>query len=66
MHSRIAFIGKLPSTLASRSIHIEMRRMAPGETVEPVRIERLDFTDILRRAARWAQDYDFALRSAKS
>ena len=37
----IALIGKLPPTLASRAIHIEMRRLGPGETVEPVRADRL-------------------------
>ena len=61
----IAMIGKLPSTLASRSIHIEMRRMGLGETVEPVRLERLDFGPTVSRAARWAKDSDPALRSAE-
>ena len=61
----IALIGKLPPTLASRSIHIEMRRMAPGETAEPVRFERLDFTSVVAAAARWAQDHDLALRDAE-
>ncbi len=61
----IALIGKLPPTLASRSIHIEMRRMAPGETVEPVRLERLDFKPVVAAAARWAQDHDLALRDAE-
>ena len=61
----IALIGKLPPTLASRSIHIEMRRMAPGEVVEPVRLERLDFTEVVRSAGRWAQDHDLALRDAE-
>ena len=61
----IALIGKLPPTLASRSIHIEMRRMAPGETAEPVRLERLDFTSVVASAARWALDHDLALRDAE-
>jgi putative DNA primase/helicase len=61
----IALIGKLPPTLASRSIHIEMRRMAPGETAEPVRLERLDFTTVVASVARWAQDHDLSLRDAE-
>jgi putative DNA primase/helicase len=61
----IALIGKLPPTLASRSIHIEMRRMAPGETAEPVRLERLDFTSVVAAVARWALDNDLALRDAE-
>ena len=61
----IALIGKLPPTLASRSIHIEMRRMAPGETAEPVRLERLDFNSVVAAVARWALDHDLALRDAE-
>jgi 5S rRNA maturation endonuclease (ribonuclease M5) len=38
----IALIGKLPVTLASRSIHIEMRRKTAGETVQPLRGDRID------------------------
>lgn len=51
--------------LAARSIHIEMRRMAPAESVEPVRLERLDFTEQVAAVARWAQDHDLALRDAE-
>ena len=61
----IALIGKLPPTLASRAVHIEMRRMAPGESAEPVRLERLDFTEVVAGVARWAQDHDLALRDAE-
>lgn len=53
----IALIGKLHATLANRAIHIELRRMGPGETVEPTRADRLDFLIPLhRQAARWAED----------
>lgn len=61
----IALIGRLPATLASRSIHIELRRMAPHETVEPLRMERLDLSDIRSKASRWARDNDLALRDAE-
>ena len=53
----IALIGKLPETLASRAIPIELRRMAIGETVEPIRADRLDhLKPLARKAARWAAD----------
>ena len=53
----IALIGKLPPTLASRSIHIELRRMAAGEFADPVRPDRLGHLQPLaRQAARWAAD----------
>ena len=54
----IALIGKLPATLESRSIHLKLRRIAPGETVEPVRGDRLGYLQPLaRQAARWAADH---------
>ena len=61
----IALIGKLPPTLASRSIHVEMRRMTAGESAEPVRLERLDFTEVGQQAARWAKDYAAILKTAE-
>ncbi|HEX2257940.1 MAG TPA: DUF3631 domain-containing protein [Afifellaceae bacterium] len=62
----IALIGKLPATLASRSIHVELRRMAPGEKVVAVRADRLhDLEPIARKAARWAADNGVTLRSAE-
>jgi putative DNA primase/helicase len=62
----IALIGKLQPTLASRAIHLELRRFAPGETVAPVRADRLDhLKPLARQAARWASDNDTALRDAE-
>ena len=59
----IALIGKLPATLESRSIHVEMRRLRPDETVEQLRPDRLAHLEPLRRKAwRWARDHDEALR----
>lgn len=53
----IALIGKLPATLASRAVHIELKRLAPGETVEPLRLHQLDnLQPLQRQAARWAGD----------
>lgn len=60
----IALIGKLPATLASRSIHVELKRLAPGECVEPPRLHRVDVLEPLQRqAARWAADNLAELRS---
>jgi len=50
--------------LASRSIHIEMRRKAAGETVQPLRGDRLDhLTPLCRQAARWWSDNSIKLRA---
>lgn len=61
----IALIGKLPATLESRAIHLKLRRLAPGETVEPVRGDRLGYLKPLaRKAARWADDHARELAAA--
>ena len=59
----IAIIGKMPATLDSRSVHIELRRKRLGENVQPVRADRLHHLEPLRRkAARWSADNMDALR----
>lgn len=59
----IALIGKLPATLASRSIHVELKRLAPGERVVPLRLHQLDaLLPLRRRTARWAADHLEELR----
>jgi putative DNA primase/helicase len=61
----VALIGKLPPTLASRAIHIELRRKTVSENVERLRSDRLDHLEpLLRRAARWAADNAISLRMA--
>jgi len=61
----IAMIGELPATLASRSIHVEMRRLSFGETVEPLRFDKAaHLLPLARKAARWAADNLDALRNA--
>jgi putative DNA primase/helicase len=61
----IAQIGPLAPTLESRAIKIELRRMAEGEEVEPLRGDRLGYLQPLcRKAWRWAQDNAEALRMA--
>ena len=61
----VAMIGKLHPTLASRAVHVELRRKAAGEHVEPLRLDRLEhLVPLKRRAARWAADHMQALRRA--
>jgi hypothetical protein len=61
----VALIGKLPATLASRSIHIELQRLMKGERVEPYRSHKAPYADLARRIARWAADNSDALRDAE-
>jgi putative DNA primase/helicase len=61
----IAMIGKLPDTLADRSIDIRLRRRLPHETVIRFRADRVDDLKMLgRMAARWTRDQFEALRAA--
>ena len=61
----IALIGRLPDTLTDRSIVIPMRRRAPDEQVERLRLDRTGaFTELCRRARRWAADRLAELRAA--
>jgi hypothetical protein len=53
----IALIGKLPGTLADRSVAIELRRRRPDEAIEAFRLDRTSHLQQLAcQAARWAQD----------
>ena len=53
----VALIGKLPPTLADRSVSIELRRRRSDEPIEPFRFDRTDHLDQLaRKVARWAAD----------
>jgi putative DNA primase/helicase len=62
----IALIGKLPSTLADRSVLIELRRRRPEEFVEPFRFDRTGPLDQLAsQVARWAQDNAACVRAAE-
>jgi hypothetical protein len=61
----VALIGRLPDTLADRSLVVAMRRRAPGEHIERLRFDRPGgFEELRRRAARWAADHLAALRGA--
>jgi hypothetical protein len=53
----IALIGRLPVTLADRSVPIELRRRRTDEPIEAFRFDRTDHLDQLaRKTARWAAD----------
>ncbi len=61
----IAMIGRLPDTLADRSLEIRMRRRLPHEPVVRFRSDRAaDLHVLAQRAARWARDNLEALRHA--
>jgi putative DNA primase/helicase len=61
----IAAIGRLPDTIADRSIIVSMRRKTPGEAVERCRRrERAALGDLRRKCERWASDHAAALRDA--
>ena len=61
----IAMIGSLHPTLASRALHVELRRIAQDEQVEGLRGDRLDHMEHLcRKAFRLAQDHVEELRVA--
>lgn len=59
----IALIGKLPDTLADRSITVSMRRKLPGEVVEKLRGD--PFRDLRRKLARLATDNAQAITDAR-
>ena len=53
----VALIGRLPDTLASRSVIIPMRRKRPDEKTERLRADRdQGFTELRSRIARWTAD----------
>lgn len=55
----VALIGRLPDTLADRTIEIAMRRRTAGERVERLRQDQIESecSDLRRQAARWAADH---------
>jgi len=61
----IALIGKLPATLADRSVPIELRRRKPDEPIKSFRFDRTEhFDQLARKAARWARDNADRVRGA--
>ena len=61
----LAGIGKLPDTVADRSITIHMARKRPDEKVRRLRTrDGSELQDLARRAARWAVDNFDAIKRA--
>ena len=61
----IALIGKLPPTLADRSVPIELRRRKSDEPIKSFRFDRTEHLDHLaRKAVRWAKDNADHIRGA--
>ena len=61
----IALIGKLPGTLADRSVSIALRRRRPDEPVRPFRLDRTGHLDQLaEKTMRWAADNAERIRAA--
>jgi 5S rRNA maturation endonuclease (ribonuclease M5) len=53
----VGIIGRLPDTLADRSISIDLKRKLASEVIESFRVDRLGHLEVLaRKAARWAAD----------
>jgi hypothetical protein len=62
----IALIGNLPTTLADRSVTIELRRRRLDEIVEPFRFDRTEALDQLaQQVTRWALDNAALIRAAE-
>ena len=63
----IAGIGKLPDTVADRSIPIELRRRRPSEKVERFRLRKVgpEALPISRDARAWAQSHLDSLSTAE-
>jgi hypothetical protein len=62
----LAGIGKLPDTVADRSIPIGLERKPSAQKVKPLRVgDGGELRDIGRKAARWVADHLDALRDAR-
>jgi putative DNA primase/helicase len=60
----VALIGKLPPTLASRAIHVQLKRMLSTDRIYGLRIGKTRHLDPLKqKAMRWAADHDNHLRA---
>ncbi len=62
----LAGIGRLPETLADRSIIITMQKRKPDENVQDFHDDRVGrLRELASQAARWVQDHEIALREAE-
>jgi putative DNA primase/helicase len=58
-------IGKLPDTLADRSVAIQLRRRLSSEQVTSFRHDRVAFLKVITsKASRWAADHAAAIAAA--
>jgi hypothetical protein len=62
----LAGIGRLPATIADRSIVVAMRRKSAGDIAERLNLARIgdECLPLRRRCRRWAEDSAEALRAA--
>ena len=61
-----AGIGRLPDTLADRSVLIVLHRRKPDERVRDFRSDRVEhLRELAEQAARWVMDQETALRHAE-
>ena len=62
----VALIGKLPPTLADRSIEVAMRRRTAHEVIDQLRQDAIEGegADLRRQAARWALDHLATVKQA--
>jgi hypothetical protein len=59
----LAGIGRLPETLADRSILVTLQKRKPDEYVEDFRDDRADdLRELASQAARWVRDHEAQLR----
>ena len=59
----LAGIGRLPETLADRSVVLTLQKRKPGEYVEDFRDDRADdLRELSSKAARWVRDHEAELR----
>ncbi len=62
----LAGIGRLPETLADRSIHVPLQKRRSDEYVQDFRDDRVEhLRNLASQAARWAQDHEAKLRQAE-
>jgi putative DNA primase/helicase len=60
----LAGIGSLADTIHDRAIVINLKRRAPGETVQRLRQDRIDLSHLKSMSARWAADHLEQIRHA--
>ena len=61
----IAMIGQLPDTLADRSIHMQMRRRLPHESIESMRDQERHFDLLKQKIAKFISDNIVEIKAVK-